>query len=100
MALVKCLDCGKQVSDSAPACVHCGRPVQAATPAYASEADRIVARATQRLGGGAGHRGGLDLGNPISTGVKIGIGMFIVLPLLVAAVLLSPMIAAFLLGGG
>lgn len=26
MGLVKCPDCGKEVSDKAPACIHCGRP--------------------------------------------------------------------------
>lgn len=26
MALVQCPDCGKDVSDQAPACIHCGRP--------------------------------------------------------------------------
>jgi len=26
MALVTCPDCGKQISDAAPACIHCGRP--------------------------------------------------------------------------
>lgn len=26
MALVKCADCGKDISTSAPACPHCGRP--------------------------------------------------------------------------
>lgn len=27
MALIMCPDCGKDVSDAAPACPHCGRPV-------------------------------------------------------------------------
>ena len=27
MALVKCRECGKEISDQAPACVHCGCPV-------------------------------------------------------------------------
>lgn len=26
MALMSCPDCGRQISDSAPACIHCGRP--------------------------------------------------------------------------
>ncbi|URX63252.1 zinc-ribbon domain-containing protein [Luteibacter anthropi] len=29
MALIACRDCGKDVSDAAPACPHCGRPVAA-----------------------------------------------------------------------
>lgn len=27
MGLIKCVDCGTEVSDAAPACVKCGRPV-------------------------------------------------------------------------
>ncbi len=27
MALIQCPDCGKQVSDLAPVCIHCGRPL-------------------------------------------------------------------------
>ena len=27
MALISCPDCGKQISDQAPACIHCGRPM-------------------------------------------------------------------------
>lgn len=29
MALIQCPDCGKQISESAPACPHCGRPCAA-----------------------------------------------------------------------
>jgi hypothetical protein len=32
MALVKCPDCGREVSDAAPSCPGCGRPVAAAPP--------------------------------------------------------------------
>lgn len=28
MALIKCPDCGKDISDMAPACIHCGRPIK------------------------------------------------------------------------
>lgn len=28
MALIKCPECGKQISDKAPACIHCGCPIQ------------------------------------------------------------------------
>ena len=34
MALVKCPDCGREVSEKAPACPHCGRPI-ASQPARA-----------------------------------------------------------------
>lgn len=27
MPLIKCPDCGREVSDQAPACVQCGRPI-------------------------------------------------------------------------
>ena len=27
MALIKCPECGKEVSDKAPACIHCGFPL-------------------------------------------------------------------------
>jgi hypothetical protein len=32
MALIVCPDCGKQVSDQAPACPHCGRPMAQPPP--------------------------------------------------------------------
>ncbi|HEX7122385.1 MAG TPA: zinc-ribbon domain-containing protein [Gemmatimonadaceae bacterium] len=28
MPLIQCPDCGKQISDAAPTCIHCGRPIQ------------------------------------------------------------------------
>ena len=27
MALIKCPECGKEISDLAPACIHCGYPL-------------------------------------------------------------------------
>jgi hypothetical protein len=36
MPLISCLDCGKAVSTSAPACPHCGRPMDAEGAAYAA----------------------------------------------------------------
>lgn len=32
MALVRCSDCGNEISDAAPACIHCGRPAEGKTP--------------------------------------------------------------------
>lgn len=32
MALIACRECGKEVSDQAPACPHCGAPALAAAP--------------------------------------------------------------------
>lgn len=31
MALIKCSDCNKEVSSSAPSCPHCGNPISATT---------------------------------------------------------------------
>lgn len=28
MALIKCPECGKEISDKAPACIHCGYPME------------------------------------------------------------------------
>ena len=28
MAMIKCPECGKKISDKAPACIHCGTPLQ------------------------------------------------------------------------
>ncbi|HEY0014293.1 MAG TPA: hypothetical protein VGB79_15730 [Allosphingosinicella sp.] len=33
MALIKCEDCGRDVSDRAPACINCGAPIAAAAEA-------------------------------------------------------------------
>lgn len=35
MPLIQCPDCGKDISDSAPACINCGRPMS--KPTYNSE---------------------------------------------------------------
>lgn len=32
MALITCPECGKQISDKAPACIHCGYPLQEQPP--------------------------------------------------------------------
>lgn len=32
MALIRCPDCGRDVSDAATHCPHCGRPLAAAAP--------------------------------------------------------------------
>ncbi len=53
MALVKCPDCGHDVSDLAPACVNCGRPI--ASAAEPPEVCEVVLRRVHGLGllGGA-----------------------------------------------
>src|SRR5437764_8543945 len=35
MPLVECADCGKNISDAAPSCIHCGRPMTALAPRVA-----------------------------------------------------------------
>ena len=42
MALIACPDCGREVSDAAPACIHCGRPLGALV---VSGPERAVAQA-------------------------------------------------------
>ena len=37
MPLIRCLDCGRDVSDRAPACPNCGAPVVSAAPGGAAE---------------------------------------------------------------
>ena len=37
MALVTCPDCGREVSDQAPACPNCGRPLRATPPVVVKE---------------------------------------------------------------
>lgn len=32
MALIKCVECGKEISDKAAACLGCGAPIAGATP--------------------------------------------------------------------
>jgi DNA-directed RNA polymerase subunit RPC12/RpoP len=51
MPLVTCADCGKQISDAAPACIHCGRlmggtsrPPPEATPQPESQRDNTAFR--------------------------------------------------------
>jgi hypothetical protein len=51
MPLVTCPDCGHDISDLAPTCIHCGRPMQTAvhpaaapaSPPYAAEPPRLDA---------------------------------------------------------
>lgn len=41
MALIKCPDCNKEVSDAAPSCIHCGRPLKA-SPANGLPSENVV----------------------------------------------------------
>ena len=40
MALVKCSECGKEISDKALTCPHCGNPIQAIRNAQISEQNK------------------------------------------------------------
>lgn len=55
MALITCPDCGKDVSDAAPACIYCGRPLRF-TPAPIAAApvqpQQIIVNTEQQYGCG------------------------------------------------
>lgn len=44
MALIKCPECGKEISDKAPVCIHCGYPMQEQQPIVpvASSSKKVV----------------------------------------------------------
>lgn len=77
MALVKCTDCGREISDRAASCPACGAPVSAGT------SDEVAPAATPR--GPAGRGTGSTLG---ITAVVLGLGA-VVMPYF-AAVFLVP----------
>ena len=45
MALISCPECGREISDKAPACPHCGAPTKVADK---NEEERKKARTKQR----------------------------------------------------
>lgn len=61
MALLKCPDCGGNVSDSAPACPHCGRPMSAATPVPPSSPPKAVKPVKKNSGCATFLAGGIAL---------------------------------------
>ncbi len=42
MALIQCEDCGKDISDLAPACIHCGRPAKSSDPGPENEGEETA----------------------------------------------------------
>src|SRR5690242_15818053 len=56
MALIKCPECAKDVSDAAAACPHCGHPIRQAppTPAIATAAPERSATTKPSSGAGKG----------------------------------------------
>jgi len=73
MALIQCYECSREISDKAPVCPHCGAPsisqakVQDVKEQFATQPAKSEVRAK----------------SGVMDGVKIGCGMFIVLPLLI-----------------
>jgi hypothetical protein len=59
MSLITCADCGRQISDASPACIHCGRPItiEGAQVSHTEASDNIGSRGptptTAVSGGGA-----------------------------------------------
>jgi hypothetical protein len=59
MALIECSECGKKVSDKAPACPNCGNPITRANApvkqagAYCKSCKRHVSPAVTSVGGGS-----------------------------------------------
>ena len=71
MALINCPECHREISDKAESCPHCGFP--------------LVVELTQAVE--SGQQLQVKAKSGIADGVKIGAGMFIVLPLLIGAAL-------------
>jgi len=44
MALIKCPECGKEISDIAPACIHCGYPTQKQTESSTTKYYSVILR--------------------------------------------------------
>ena len=42
MALIKCPECGKEISDKSPACIHCGFPLELLKSNSGSEIDEAT----------------------------------------------------------
>ncbi len=50
MALTKCPDCGREVSDQATACIQCGRPIKPVSQADGVKAGRQRSKLRNDLG--------------------------------------------------
>ena len=49
MALIKCPECGKEISDASPACIHCGYPLQKKSEEVKVESRVIGHRGNENL---------------------------------------------------
>lgn len=97
MALIPCPECAKSVSDQAPQCIHCGYPLASQRPSEphrtwrcagchmdcADPSARVCDFCGRERSGGTVEQAGASASTSVADGVRIGVGMFIVLPLLV-----------------
>lgn len=51
MALIKCPDCGREVSDAAPTCPGCGRPMNASSTVGTSARPAVIERTSKSYKG-------------------------------------------------
>lgn len=47
MALIKCKECNKDISDKATVCVHCGCPIKNETKYYCDECGKVITKKTK-----------------------------------------------------
>jgi hypothetical protein len=94
--LISCPDCGKQVSDRAPACIGCGRPIAQTgglAPALASLGRAETAQAVKE--GQQRAEGRRSVGNLMTfAAIVIGIAVMFASPVLGLLVILGGMGAA------
>lgn len=93
MALVRCADCGRDVSDQAPACPGCGRPiaraaVQASGPGKSHAAHGAILVGTFMVLGGLIATIGGCANDHVNTAAIGGVVMFVGLFVFVAGRLL------------
>ena len=75
MPLITCPDCGREVSDRAPTCPQCGAPI--ASPTVTQPDPAVVVQQPAEVQARSG----------VMDGVKLGCGMFIVLPLIILLII-------------
>ena len=69
MGLIKCPDCGKDISDSAPVCPNCGRPMKVEVQQTIKEPKKIIDVP----------EGYKEASNPYQGYLPMGIGIFIMI---------------------
>lgn len=68
MALIKCPECGKEISDKADKCIHCGYPIESAIPE--EKADRSKAQDVDEKKDSKGLTGEKILSEKVKAGVS------------------------------